>query len=324
NWDRSFQRIIENFSRGFIENPERAETVRSLLFLRRRNCYVPIDHDLFCGAMKLMKSLERLSFNDWHEPPIAVRLAHLVFPNLSWCSMIGDFSASKPSDFTKFLIRHPSITRFCLLSLGVVLAHEDDTLEDEQPILPNLQWFEGTPLFLHRLGTQNLRALRVGPWDQLTTSDVQALKARTLGSHIDCNHARPVALSLELSPRDRALETVAEDILSPLRAGMPHIQSLQLQTSTIPASCMEALKRISTELSQFSCLAYFAVTHWGADTIDSLAVEAVFEIWVAACPTLKGVCIGAQPFSAHGYLTLSSLIRSARTEESGAEVGTVL
>ncbi|KAJ7608224.1 hypothetical protein FB45DRAFT_389535 [Roridomyces roridus] len=280
NPERSYHSVLENLSRSFIENPQRAETVRSVVFVRRKECYFAVNFVLLFEAMELMRSLEHLFFYDWHEPAIATRLACLEFPNLSWFRMIGDFSSSDPSDFVKFFIRHPSITRLRLLSRG--LAHGGKILDHGQGILPNLQQFDGTQLLFHRFATQHLRAVRYGPWDQLTASDVETLKERT-------DHTLPFVLSLDL--KDGVLDAVGENILSPLSRGMPDIQSLQLQTpKKIDLSCMGALKRIGTHLALFRCIAYFAVAHWG-EPVDIQSVEAVFQTWVAACSTLKGCSI---------------------------------
>ncbi|KAJ7643594.1 hypothetical protein FB45DRAFT_1020425 [Roridomyces roridus] len=283
--DCSCHQLLENFSRAFLENPERADAAQFTSICRSRDSDAKINIDLLLQAMKLMNNLEHLSFHDWHQPTIAARLAmaRLMFPRLSFCRMMGDFSASDAAHLVAFFAQHPSITRVCMLSRGLGHSDDSESFEPQQSILPHLKQYEGRQLLFHKLATRELRAVRFGPCNQLTTSDVQTLKARI-------DHAFPLILSLRLL--DGGLETAREHILSPLSAGIPNIRSLQLQTPPIDSSCMGPLKDMAMQLAQFRHIAYFAVTDRRHQFLDVASAEAVFQTWTAASPTLQGCCIG--------------------------------
>ncbi|KAJ7608330.1 hypothetical protein FB45DRAFT_1129522 [Roridomyces roridus] len=274
-------RSFKNLCRALINNPERIEIVRSLIVIRDFKFNGAINYDLLFESLILMQNLERLSFNCRQDgQTIAARLASLTFPNLSSCRLDCCFIESNVADFSDFVARYPSITRFYLRSPGLALP--DDNLQRQQGILPNLLQYDGKQLFFHKLCTSTLRAVRLGPWyRQVTTSDVQALRART-------DHTVPLVLSLGVQD----IETAEDNIVSLLSAGIPNIQSLQLQISSLHMLWVETLKRISTDLTQFRHLAYFAVTD--LYLVNVQGAEVILHTWTAACPTLKGCCIGKQ------------------------------
>ncbi|KAJ7607924.1 hypothetical protein FB45DRAFT_391875 [Roridomyces roridus] len=146
----------------------------------------------------------------------------------------------------------------------------DDSFKPEERFLPNLEQYKGTNLFMRRLETRSLRAVRFPPWVRITTSDVQTLKTLT-------NHAVPLVLSLELSIEE--LGNVGETTLSPLSEALPHIHSLELQTSKADGRA-------------FRRLAYLTLTARHDRIVRAEKVKDIFRVWAAASSTLKGCCIG--------------------------------
>ncbi|KAJ7643509.1 hypothetical protein FB45DRAFT_1113461 [Roridomyces roridus] len=277
----SYHQLLENFSRAFIQNPRRADAVRSLFFYRSLEFEAPINYHSLFEAMKLMASIEYLSFSDLHEPTIATHLACLTFTNLLLCRIMVKCSASQTTDITKFCTQHPSITHLCLGTPG---ALGDDSFKPEQRFLPNLEQLE----------TRSLRSVRFPPWVRIATNDVQTLK--TLA-----DPAFPFVLSFELSIQE--LDNVGETTLSPLSQGLAHMHSLQLQTSKANSDdrvTLGALDAITAHLSQFVCIAYFALTARRGRIVDAEGVENIFRAWAASSSTLKGCCVGEMAWTKVG------------------------
>ncbi|KAJ7614179.1 hypothetical protein FB45DRAFT_1064974 [Roridomyces roridus] len=276
------QRNYNSFLQSLIRNPERAEAVRSLTFLRKWPYPPPVDYDFLFESMALMRNLEFLSFDDILNSKIITRLASLTWPNLSWCRIVVVYiNVSTATSFAKFLSQHPAIVRVFLWTLGA-----RDSLGPGPTFLPDLRHFSGEGIFLDRLSTRSLEAARVQVDGSRIDRDAQALQA---ASHPNL----PFVLSLEFASLE--LENPIQTILRPLSADFPGIRSLQLREIETNLLGITALQHVTAHMPYFTQIAYFSLTY---DTpqpefaVDAESDDAAFQTSVAASPTLIGCCIG--------------------------------
>ncbi|KAJ7608230.1 hypothetical protein FB45DRAFT_1067601 [Roridomyces roridus] len=196
-----------------------------------------IDYDLLFDSMKLMNNLQHLSLDNPRdssaEPEVASILARLVFPNLSKCSII---MPHETTTITQFLAGNPSIT--CLH-----LPVNWRTFEPGRN-LPNLREYMGPTSLLRSLATRGLRAAHLVPNGELTTSDMQAVKALT-------DPAIPFVLSVELAT-PRLPEDAIQNGLLLVSAQMPYIQRLQVRACGQKRFSTEIFNHITSHLPQLT------------------------------------------------------------------------
>ncbi|KAJ7614135.1 hypothetical protein FB45DRAFT_1064946 [Roridomyces roridus] len=280
---RPYEPILTSLLQSLIRNPERADAVQSLSFIRKWAYKAPVDYDLLTDSIKLMRNLESLSFNDYRERTIITRLACLSFPNLSRCRIrMSRIGVSAAMDLATFLSQHHSIVRLVLRIPGI--QGGANSLEPGLNLLPNLRQYQGTGLFFDRLATRYLQAAQFLLSE--IESDVQALKSIT-NPHV------PFVLSREFA--SRALDNSIQKILSPLSVELPLIGSLQLRVYDIHTGPLgiDALQYVAAQLPNFTQIAYFSLTSPELEFfVDAESDQAAFETWVAAASTLIGCCIG--------------------------------
>ncbi|KAJ7627236.1 hypothetical protein FB45DRAFT_1060007 [Roridomyces roridus] len=279
---RPCERTLNSFLQSLIRNPERAEAVRSLTFLRQWPFAPPVDYDLLFEAMELMRNLEFLSFDDILNSEIITRLACLTWPNLSWCRIeVMCTDGSTATGFAKFLSQHPSIVRVFLSAVGA-----PDPLGPGPTFLPNLRHYNGDPLFLDKLSTRSLETARVYVDELRIECDARALQAAS-------NPNLPFVLSLEYAALE--LDNPIQTILRALSAEFPRIRSLQLREIETNPLDITALQHVTAQLPHFTQIAYFSLTYATPRpkfVVDAQSDDAAFQTWVAASPTLIGCCIG--------------------------------
>ncbi|KAJ7651183.1 hypothetical protein FB45DRAFT_859787 [Roridomyces roridus] len=248
-----------HFARALIKNPERADTIRSLTITQKNE----VNYDLIFESMELMQSLHYISLKDWCEPTTINSLNRLIFPQLSSFLLPARDGFSSPSarNLSRFFAQHPSITRLHLV------VNSWRTVEPVQNFLPNLRESVGPTPLVRSLATQSLRAARLCPVTELSTSDVQALKALT-------NPGLPFVLSIDPGAGNRTLEVTIPAILSTVSTEMPsYIHSLELRTFETGRLSTEIFNHIITHLRRFTHLAYFSLTRFDAGYLGEFFVD---------------------------------------------------
>ncbi|KAJ6510755.1 hypothetical protein C8R45DRAFT_395776 [Mycena sanguinolenta] len=148
-----FPDTIASFHSAIIENPSRADVVRSFTLVRPHDNLnhfsIQSRRDLLIATLKLMLNLDHLSvsrmaLNEYYR---RILLAECNFPRLSSCDIwVPRYSSTTPpADLVAgFLARHPNLKRVHLHSHP---AMDVDVEPSVRISLPNLEYYAGDAAF---------------------------------------------------------------------------------------------------------------------------------------------------------------------------------
>ncbi|KAJ7619669.1 hypothetical protein FB45DRAFT_1033520 [Roridomyces roridus] len=247
--------VLEAFSSALIQNPERADSVRSLTFINGCSSTVPTE-DILIQSLTLMRRLEHLSIDDSQ--------AHMYAWELN---------------IEQFLSRHPTITH---LRLGSEIGQNVDSADlMEGTLLPKLQYYHGMLRLLGAFSTHSLLALRTS-WTLQNRDLVQNLVAQTnpnLSLCIEClfeHQLSDILIQLPARmPQLKKLKLLGWD-------------RMVMSAMSVP----DTVDQITAYLTRFECLTYLALNHvfdQGSSAVDN---RKALQVWANACPTLRGGGIG--------------------------------
>ncbi|KAJ7619658.1 hypothetical protein FB45DRAFT_931348 [Roridomyces roridus] len=306
---------LKAFCTALIENPARADSVRSLTFINRAPYYA-VAEDFLIQTLKLLRRLKHIWIEDSRTDGVVSHLSALILPDLSSCFFPrADYPDAWKRDVAQFLSRHPTITQ-------LHLWHEPDArfTEGTASVLPNLQYYSGSLHLLRFLSTDNLVVVRT-TWTAQSPIFVQILGAQT-------GHDFSLCIECPL------VEKVAQ-VLVQLSTHMPRLQKLRLtgldprlRDYTVPynfnsnptTTMSETLNQITKCLPRFERLAYLALAlHHTARLPSTVKVDEALRNWADACPTLRGGCIGKKT-----WMDVGDQWEACSREEFDTEAGFVL
>ncbi|KAF7340880.1 hypothetical protein MSAN_02117500 [Mycena sanguinolenta] len=275
---------IASFCSGIIENPPRADAVRSVNLQVHHSNYSDIHRDLILATLKLMSKLEYLSLSrflldDYHN---RILLEECNFPQLISCylwlpSNRGRHFPIPLSDWTtSFLIRHPTLKQVHLHSDSRMVVSQSPRVS-----LPNLEFYAGHAAFILGIDAIRLKETQL-TWFDADHADVDKIIARLSSM---TNADLPFISSHRYSGDDYS------QIMISVSTHMPHTRTLRVHRSfrTYVSEVNHDSIRVITEcLPKFTKLVYLAMD-WESylnKAENWSAVERLIEV----CPTLEACC----------------------------------
>ncbi|KAF7361549.1 hypothetical protein MSAN_01188500 [Mycena sanguinolenta] len=269
-------RAMTSFCFGIIENPTRADAVRSFSL----NSHIEIRHDLVRAAFELMSKLDHLSIDGFYRP-ICVLLAECNFPQLTSCEIWAARGANPPPEQASavaiFLAKHSTIKRLRLHS-GKVFVSLLGRLS-----LPNLEYCEGDAKLLlvidNVIGLKEVRLNWTSEDDAESDGIIVRLNSMTKSD-------LPFVSSHEFFDEPSRIVTSVSTY-------MPYTRTLRLYSYFAPVG-HDLISDITDCLPNFTNLVHLAIEwpNYGqsrAKTKDEGRI--VSERWGEACASLEACCL---------------------------------
>ncbi|KAF7340888.1 hypothetical protein MSAN_02118300 [Mycena sanguinolenta] len=261
-------RFIASFCSGIIDNPSRADAVRSFNITVD---FSEIRRDLILETLKLMSRLEYLSLSrfmsdDHHN---RILLEECNFPQLISCNL--SFPTSLSDLTALFLTRHPTLKRVHLRSDPRMVASQSPRIS-----LPNLEFYAGQALFIPRIDAVRLKVEL--DWSHTDDPDVNKIMTRISSM---TNPKLPFVSSSDNH----------HQIVISVSTHMPHTRTLRLRRSRMYFFFSsvnhdeDMIYHITECLPGFTNLVYLAID-WVPHQSKAENWSAV-ERLVEACPTLE-------------------------------------
>ncbi|KAF7340883.1 hypothetical protein MSAN_02117800 [Mycena sanguinolenta] len=267
---------IRSFCSGIVENPARADAVRSF------SLDVPCDTwniEICCGlilaTLKLMLKLDYLSIfgsaldvRQWD-----MLLEHCNFSQLISCNIWAAPEAIPPLE--AFLARHSTLKRIHIHpGYRRMVPSRSASIS-----LPNLEYYHGNASFIPAINATSLKKVQL---DWHPEDDVDVDKYIIGISSMKKPHLQFVShIYTGEDPFHQMLTSISNHI--------PHTKTLQIRANSIVATTVH---RITTCLQQFTGLVYLELGYNGGfrQSAAKAEDEIVVEGYGAACPTLEGCC----------------------------------
>ncbi|KAF7361579.1 hypothetical protein MSAN_01191900 [Mycena sanguinolenta] len=288
---------VHSFCAGVIENPSRADTVRSLVLDLPYNPYTRIRRKLILTSLKLMLRLTHLSISpcvlDNRHGGRCALLEECSLPRLISCDITvprwgvldSPLQNSTADLVAVFLARHPTLKH-----VRIQVDSYDSgscrmvTSPSIRVSLPNLECYEGDAVFMPAIDAMDLKEVRL-VWPS-KDEDIEKIVTRISPMtnpdvSFICSH---------VYWGDRSLD----QIMTAVSTHMPHPRTLRLRCfGTFPFSTLNhnTIRRITECLPKFTKLVHLAIHHGrdyyaasrGNKDKDRVAVKR----WGESCPTLE-------------------------------------
>ncbi|KAF7340869.1 hypothetical protein MSAN_02116400 [Mycena sanguinolenta] len=270
-------RAITSFCLAIIENPSRADAVRSFILAVPYTNRVKIRNDLILASLKLMKRLDHLSLSPFVLDESRNRRSLVEktnFPELNSCNIW----VPRGILLEAFLARHSTLKRIHLHSKSRIIPSQSMRIS-----LPNLEYYEGDAGFILAIDTIRLKEVHFH-WHSTDDVDVEKI---IIGISSKTNQYLPFISCHRYSgdPFDQIVASVSKY--------MQYTKTLQLQSWTNSWMLLSpgTIYLIKGHLRRFASLVYLAIGYNGFQSSrtrdqDRIAVEG----WGEACPTLEGCC----------------------------------
>ncbi|KAJ7605218.1 hypothetical protein FB45DRAFT_493282 [Roridomyces roridus] len=276
--DPTGREAFKVFCTAMMENPERADAVRSLTCKIHDDFTIRFNaQELLTESLRIMRRLEHLEIQDLTMHVVFLPgVTGLDFPNLSSCTFTSMASAWK-SHIEMFLSRHPTITH-----LGLWLARGQGLAAPEGALLPKLQCYRGSARLFFGFSKPNLAFVQTG-WGPETPSLIQELSPQTTPS------------LARLSIHCMSAWEISEAIIH-LSNHASHLQNLKLHCWDCYITEL-MVNDITACLPRFNRLAYLVFDYW-VDEDGRLPTgvaddRVALESWTNSSSTLKGCSFGA-------------------------------
>ncbi|KAF7340889.1 hypothetical protein MSAN_02118400 [Mycena sanguinolenta] len=280
-------RAIASFCSAILENPSRADAVRSLTL--DVPYYEPdVNHgDLILATLKLMWRLEHLSVSlctleDHHWANL---LERGQYTQLTSCDLWVPTDApvilpTRPSDLAvSFLTRHPTLKRVRFIFADRIVPSQSVRVS-----LPNLEFYRGDAEFIVAIDAICLKAVDLIWYSEDNVENIIVALSSITQPDL------PFISSHEL----RSWGGLRQ-IVTSLSKHMPHTQTLRL--ACLRGSLrQDTIRHITESLPRFTGLVHLQIGYYGdffqmSTPGGSDEDRIVVESWGEACPTLEACCL---------------------------------